>query len=87
MKGTHNTMEHHPAGDRPPTGQRKKQQEEEDNHDKIYSNEEWPTHEPGEKSYKITKSIYIKPQDEYKWEEELESQPVLVGGKKYGPGE
>ena len=66
-------MEHRPADDRPPTGQRKKQQVEEDNQDEIYSDEKWLTNEPGEKSYKITKSIYIKPQDEYKWEEELES--------------
>ena len=72
MKGN-NTMEHRQAGDRPLAGKRKKQQEEEDNHDKIYSDEEWSTNEPGEKSYKITKIIYIKPQDEYKWEEELES--------------
>ena len=59
-------MEHHPTGDKPPSGQGKKQQVEEDDHDKIDSDEEWPTNDPGEKSYKITKSVYIKPQDEYK---------------------
>ena len=82
-----NTMEHHPAGDKPSPGQCEKQQVEGDDHDEIYSDEEWPTNDPGKKSYKITKSVYIKPQDEYKWEEELKSQPVLVGGEIYEPGE
>ena len=54
-----NTMQHHPAGDKPPS------QVEEEDHGKIYSDEEWPTNDPGEKSYKITSnSVYIKPQDE-----------------------
>ena len=82
-----NTMEHHPAGDKPSPGQCEKQQVEGDDHDEIYSDEEWPTNDPGKKSYKITKSVYIKPQDEYKWEEELKSQPVLVGGEIHEPGE
>ena len=43
--------------------------------------------EPGEKSYKVTKTVYLRPQDEIKWEEELDRHPVLVKGKMYGPTE
>ena len=80
-------MKHHSTSDKSSSEQCKKQQVEEGDHDDIYLDEEWPTNDPGEKLYKISKSVYIKSQDEYKWEEELESQPVLVEGKIYGPGE
>ena len=79
-------MEHHRTGDSTPTGQNKKQVEE-DNHDKIYSDEDFPTNEPREKLYKITKIVYLRPKDEDEWEEELNRQQVLVGGKIYGPDE
>ena len=55
---------------------------EEDDHDEIYSDEEWPTNDPGEKSYQITKSVYIKPQDEYKWEEELCRKSARASGRQ-----
>ena len=59
----------------------------EDNHDEAWPDEDWPMNEPGEKSYKITGIVFCRPRDEDKWEEQLNSQPVRVGGHIYGPGE
>ena len=80
-------MKRHPTGDNPPTEQHNRQQVEEDNHDEIYPDEDWPMNEPGEKLYKITETVFCRPKDEDKWEEQLDRQPVRVGGHIYGPGE
>ena len=83
VKGRSNTMKHHPTGDRPVTEQHKTQKVEEENHDEIYSDDDWPINEPGEKLYRITNTVYCKPQDEDKLEEELERQAVLLGGGEF----
>ena len=54
--------------------------------DGIYSDEEWPTHEPWGRKYLITKFVNSRAQEEWQLEEELETQFVAVEGVVYKPG-
>ena len=72
-------MEHHLIGNRPPTGQSKQQQVEEDNDEKIYSDEDLPTNVTGEKPYKVTKTMNLRPQDEIGWDKELDWKAKIMG--------